>query len=221
MKKMQNPQKPFWTRILGWVNLLPKSSDENRDRLKGNQLACEDYFSFSADKGTFSDKTAIKTPFLNEYPSRYQIGVSSAVCDLYFKRLKKTIYRQLDSIRSSRPDGVVDTPFMFRESGELEGKRYYFFLKPLGEPGWLFERAGYGWIISRCEKIYAQDTFVRRSTAWDAVTLYSSIAGNAPPRVASMRAQNEIISFPVYEAYMINSLGIDDLKKEYNKELAL
>ncbi len=140
--------------------------------------------------------------------SRFVLAELSAVPDRYFDRIRRLIFRHLDEARAKAQSGALRAPLMFRESGKLNENRPYFFLKPPGEPGWLFERAGTGWVISRCEKIHGMGTFIRRTDPWDIVNVFVSGDGEEAVRVASQRDGGELISVLVYEQKILAALGL-------------
>jgi hypothetical protein len=94
---------------------------------------------------------------------------SDADLNASFDNLRQAIYSELD--RGQAANGKV----VFREHGKLatEGQnvRPYFFVQAPGEDGWLFERSGSGWIISRAAKIGSQELFIRRAPV-DIVAVY-------------------------------------------------
>lgn len=140
-------------------------------------------------------------------PCSYSVIDSSKKdeADQYFESLRKAIYTGLDQDRKVERSSVLP-PKLFTERGKLESGRSYFFLKPKDEPGWLFERSGPGWTISRCEKISEQNLFLREREAWDIVTLYSPHLRHSSLRVKSKRAGDDVLSFPVYQKMMVDAV---------------
>ena len=89
---------------------------------------------------------------------------------------------------------------IIKETGKLDPDRLYFYLKPLNQSGWLFERSGSGWLVSRAEKIVGQNTFMRSHEPWDRVTVFDGKSGKLnAPRITSDRLGAELVSFAVYE----------------------
>lgn len=133
----------------------------------------------------------------------YRVMTDSARIDNLFFRLREDFYQLIEKDR--RKHGGL-TSFV-REAGRLPPDRPYFYLKPLNQPGWLFERSGQGWTISRAEKIVGKNTFVRTQDTWDQVILHESDSGAALPRVSSPQFGAEMVSFGIYQEQLLRSLG--------------
>lgn len=115
--------------------------------------------------------------------------------DQVFLRLRRQFCQQSPNSESAFGKATV-----IREMGMLDPDRLYFYLKPLNRDGWLFERTGSGWLVSKAEKIVGQNTFVRSHEPWDRVTLYEAKKGTTTaPRLTSDRLGTELVSFAVYE----------------------
>jgi hypothetical protein len=142
--------------------------------------------------------------------TRFELVNDRTIPDQYFERLRRLIFKQLDELRGGQESAKSLSPIMFREAGRVSDNRSYFYLKEPGETGWLFERAGNGWIISRCEKIHGSGTFIRRTDAWDIVNLFAPSEGDAPVRVTSQRTGGDMISFFVYESKILAALGLSN-----------
>ncbi len=136
---------------------------------------------------------------------RYYLLDDEAVGDRVFQRMRQNIFKALDSVRgsSSMKGGVI-----FREAGRISPGRPYFYLKPAGEAGWLFERSGAGWTISQAEKIVGQDLFLRQGEAWDMVSLFGASDSSTYPRVKSPQTGGDLLSFAVYEQKLLSTLGL-------------
>ena len=93
-----------------------------------------------------------------------------------------------------------------REFGTLVNGKPYFFIKPFNQSGWLFERTDEGWAISKADKIYSQDSFVRSGHAWDVASVLSNEKRDATPRVNSSRFQLNLVSLSLYEEKIRNHL---------------
>ena len=144
---------------------------------------------------------------------RYQPMSSADALDQMFLRMRDSLYEATDVVTAVRP-GTRGQPSrsqprtVLRETGRLGPKRPYFYLKPINETGWLFERSGSGWVVSRAEKIVGADTFLRRGEPWDIVTLHEAMPAVADRdrgstgtiRVTSQRIGGELIPFSVYES---------------------
>lgn len=123
--------------------------------------------------------------------------------DLYFEKLRDTLFR-----RFAKPGSSSEARMMFCESGWLERARRYFYIKPMSQPGWFFERSGAGWVVARSEKVVARDLFLRKGEPWDIATLYR-LEGGIRLRVASEQFGPELIGFADYEQQMIQALEYD------------
>ncbi len=135
----------------------------------------------------------------------YRVMTDPERIDHLFFRLRDDFYGLIEKHRRARQGA---SPFI-REAGRLPPDRPYFYLKPLNEPGWLFERSGQGWTVSRAEKIVSKDTFVRTSQVWDQVVLHESEPGVAAlPRVSSPQLGAEMVSFGIYQDLLLRSLGL-------------
>lgn len=136
---------------------------------------------------------------------RYEPIDYAPLSDEVFVRLKKRIYQELDRYArqpESRP--------VFRESGRLSTGRPYFYLKPAGEIGWLFERNGSGWLVSPAEKDAARDLFVREREVFDHTELYLAKDRATMPRVKApgLGGGEGLLSLPVYEQKVLQRLGL-------------
>jgi len=130
-----------------------------------------------------------------------------SIADGLFLRLRRYLFRQTDLLHASR-DGQKVLGRILRESGRTAGDRPYFYLQPLNEQGWLFERSGSGWVISRAHKIVRNDNFLRSNEAWDIVTVYQPKDGQGTPRVSSQRLGAQLVSFAVYEEKLNETLSL-------------
>lgn len=136
---------------------------------------------------------------------KYQLVNDEPVIDQYFLRLKRRLYTAIDFYTDDQL-GNTFTTSIFRESGKLAPGRPYFYFKPPKESGWLFERSGSGWLISKADKIVDRSLFLRKGGALDQVTLYSS--GSNLPRVSSYSLSEGLLSFAVYEEKLLKYLGL-------------
>jgi hypothetical protein len=186
-------KQSIWSKVLTGLHLRPRPEDQGK-------------------QARLSPVPPSRPSFENsEGPSvRFELVVDRNTPDQYFMRMRKLIFKQLDELRQRQNGGSSLRPLMFREVGRVADNRSYFYLKEPGETGWLFERAGSGWVISRCEKIYGSSTFIRRTDAWDIVNLFAANSGELPVRVTSQRFGGDMISFFVYEAKILASLGLSN-----------
>ena len=130
--------------------------------------------------------------------------------DGVFHRLKAAIYSDIDDQRAKRAAVGIITPSLMREYGRVSANRQYFFIKPPRNTGWLFERSGTGWVISRADKIVEENTFVRHGEPWDIVAVFGSKNGGAV-RVSSPRLRDDLLSFNTYQRKLLDCiLNADD-----------
>lgn len=127
------------------------------------------------------------------------------LADEIFLRLKKRIYQELDQYARHPQARSV-----FRESGKLSSGRSYFYLKPMGEIGWLFERDGSGWQVSPAEKDAARNLFIREREILDRTELYLAKDQALMPRIKApgLGCGTDLLAIPVYEQKILQKLGL-------------
>ena len=103
----------------------------------------------------------------------------------------------------------------FVEHGQLSEKRKYFYVQPINEDGWLFERSPYGWTISRASKIVESQTFLRNSDAWDVVVLFKPDHPDGLIRLSSKRLSHDLICFPIYHQMLMEALALGHQREEF------
>ncbi len=123
--------------------------------------------------------------------------------DEAFWRLRDRLYQAIDTGTQSGATRIVH-----REAGRIAPGRPYFFLKPAGDRGWLFERSGAGWVVSRAEKIVLQNMFLRDGDPIDSVSLFAAEDRPAFPRVRSRALGNDLLSLSIYEQRTAERLGL-------------
>ena len=158
----------------------------------------------------FLNKSSLEPDNKKAYkpPQRYELIRQNTTADRYFDRLQNTLYDFLQHVQNSENTNLYSPSEeqIFWESGKLNPGRPYFFLKPLNESGWLFERSGLGWTISFCEKIVHQNLFLRRYEAWDITNLYMPVEGTEYCRVSSSLFGEQLVSFKIYERKIIEEI---------------
>jgi hypothetical protein len=92
------------------------------------------------------------------------------------------------------------------ETGRLDSERDYIYLQPLNQTGFLFERAGAGWVIARADKIVAKDTFMREGEVWDVVNVVPSSLPGGMPKVASHRFRDQMMPFSEYRQRLVEAI---------------
>ena len=124
--------------------------------------------------------------------------------DQIFQRLKQSLFYSANASNADNQEGPGIV--YFKESGRLEPGRLYFYLKKSGQQGWLFERSGIGWLVTRCEKISERDLFLRLEEPTDIVTAFFSKEKPGSYRISSELMGGELISFLVYERLMARQI---------------
>lgn len=126
---------------------------------------------------------------------RYELLDHVELADEIFSTLKARVFAQ-----------VAKGPYL-KEAGKLAGNRPYFYVKPLGEKGFLFERSGKGWVVTPAEKIVGRDLFLREQAPLDVVSLYLAKDQASFPRVKSVTGGDALLAFSVYEQRMLSQIG--------------
>ena len=150
---------------------------------------------------------ASRPPSLN-IDAHFQVVRRPEVVAEAFDDLRRYVFRMTDE--PPDPDQILAKP-LFREYGELPGKRHYFYLQRAGERGLLFEETATGWVISSAEKIAAQDLFLRMETPIDIVTLYQSLGhdqGRVRPRMSSPKFGQGYFPSAVYHKKLMDLLQV-------------
>jgi hypothetical protein len=137
---------------------------------------------------------------------RYRITDDARAVESVFKRLAvplMDVCDQISFVEREKPQGRV----VLRELGNTADRRSYLFMKALNDYGWLVERGGAGWRVSRAEKIIGQDMFLRSSDdPWDVATVWSDPKGEGMPRVRSTRFGGELMSVTEYERRLVEAM---------------
>lgn len=123
------------------------------------------------------------------------------------KELFRRIQQALSEMNQKTKVSPTTPPRLMQEWGRLDGGRQFFFLKPWGQDGFLFEEAGKGWIISKAHKISEQQRFMRSSEAWDVVNVFVNDWEESLPRLSSSRFGSELMSYPLYEEALMESIS--------------
>jgi hypothetical protein len=119
-----------------------------------------------------------------------------AALDRCFEELRLSLLEEW-----RRPTQINERVPLFIEKGHIGDGRAYFYIKPKDLSGWLFERSGKGWTVSRCEKIGAQDLFLRKGETVDVVAV-DETSPREFPRVSSSILGWDPVSLRVYKQYM-------------------
>jgi len=143
------------------------------------------------------------------WEERYHVAQSAQDVDAQFQQLKSVLFAQCDHI-SEQARRNRGGKMIHREQGQTADGRPFIFLKPFNDFGWLIERSGAGWRISRAEKIISQQMFLRSNTdPWDIVMLFEDPVGEGAPRLKSQRFGNALMSPVVYEHHMAKSFILE------------
>lgn len=130
---------------------------------------------------------------------RYRIVEDERTVESIFKRVAAPLLGICDSL-STEARNHGGRRAVLRELGTTEDRRSYLFMKTMNEYGWLMERNGAGWRISRAEKIVGQSLFMRsHQDPWDLVTIWNDPQGECLTRVRSMRFGQELMTLSEYE----------------------
>ena len=128
------------------------------------------------------------------------------LADTLFERLKESLYRPYEQ---GAEEGGFEGGGYFWEAGRIDPGRLYFYLKKANEKGWLFERSGIGWLVSRSEKIIDQSLFLRLEEPVDIVTTFRAEPDSGRYKINSELMGGELISFVVYERLMVRKIFSD------------
>jgi hypothetical protein len=144
----------------------------------------------------------------------YALVEDEEILEGVFHRLKAAIWSEIDEARAKLfAQGVMNPPVL-REHGRVSNERQYFYLKPPRDTGWLFERSGTGWVISRADKVVEENLFIRRGEPWDFVAVFGS--KNGPPvgshnvRLSSPKLRADLLSFNVYQKKLVEMINRGD-----------
>ncbi len=136
---------------------------------------------------------------------RYRLIEDSAFGDEIFQRLQNRLFTMANQ-------GMTDirgSKIVYKERGKINPDRPYFYLKPSGTSGLLFERSGPGWIVSRAEKIIDRDLFLRAGEILEHANIFLADDRTPLPRIKSDQMSNELLAYAVYEQKLLKHLGLE------------
>ena len=137
---------------------------------------------------------------------RYRLVEDDRQVEGVFKRVAGPLLKICEEISANARTGG-SSRVILRELGVTEDRRGYLFMKPMNEYGWLMERSGAGWRISRAEKIVGQNIFLRSDQdPWDVVTIWNDPVGECLTRVRSLRFGRELMTLAEYERRLGDNL---------------
>ncbi|SMF39632.1 hypothetical protein [Pseudobacteriovorax antillogorgiicola] len=134
-------------------------------------------------------------------PTEFRLVQDSRQTQELFRRMKESIAAANEQTRFQRGASAK----MRYEWGTLPEGREFFYLQPWNEEGLLFEQAHRGWIISKAHKVPQDRQFMRESRTWDVVTLFEP-KDSGMLRISSSRFGDELMSFPLYQEALLESL---------------
>lgn len=187
---------------MGWIEMLRYSADSAirsvmgmKDRLLLRRLP-------NTVKTSYERK-AKATEIVHARPAhledRYGIVDDSKVIDALFASLRQKLFEDSDALSALARRGEGGKT-VFREAGRTNEGRPYLFFKPFNDYGWLVERSGAGWRISRAEKIINQQMFLRSSAdPWEVAVLFADPKRPDFVRIKSQRFGETLMSLAVYE----------------------
>lgn len=134
----------------------------------------------------------------------------SGIGDEIFGRLQQRFFQMANQGLTDRAGQRV----IYKEKGRMAPNRPYFYLKPHGATGLLFERSGPGWVVSRAEKIVDRDLFLREGPVLEHANVFlarSDDQSQRPslPRIKSDQLGNDLLAFSVYEQKLLRHLGLE------------
>ncbi|MCX6119489.1 MAG: hypothetical protein NT027_18280 [Proteobacteria bacterium] len=138
---------------------------------------------------------------------RYVLCESSELVDEVFKKLRSALFEECDSLSVKARNSQGGT-IVVREIGKTSEGRPFMYFKPFNDFGWLVEKSGPGWRVSRAEKIVKDQMFLRsQSDPWDLVMVFEDPQGVGSVRIKSQRFGGSLLAVPVYELKMRESFG--------------
>ena len=149
-------------------------------------------------------KPKLPAPLVHSRPpqmeDRWGVLEDPKAVDAIFSTLKGKLFEDSDALSAAARRGEDRGKTVFREAGKTSEGRGYLFFKPFNDYGWLVERSGAGWRISRAEKIISQHMFLRsNSDPWDVAVLFTDPKHSEFVRVKSQRFGDTLMSMAVYE----------------------
>ena len=136
---------------------------------------------------------------------RYRLIEDSTFGDEIFQRLQNRLFAMANQ-------GMTDnrgSKIVYKERGRINPDRPYFYLKPAGTSGLLFERSGPGWVVSRAEKIVDRDLFLREGDILEHANIFLADDRTPLPRIKSDQMSNELLAYTVYEQKLLKHLGLE------------
>ncbi len=161
-----------------------------------------------------AEKSA-KKPVAMPIPEEETILSDPEEVDQIFDNLHRLLLRQIRLPYGHDPESLKLWPSWATEKGRIYPGRSYFFIKPHGKKGFLFERSGAGWVISKSEKIVGRDLFLRSYEAWDIASI--AITPSKKLRVLSSRLGSTTIGLKLYENRLIDQISAEVLDLPFSE----
>jgi hypothetical protein len=137
---------------------------------------------------------------------RYRVLEDQRQVEVIFKRLAEPLLDLCDEV-SAAARGNPEARVVLRELGTTDDRRSYVYMKPMSEQGWLMERGGAGWRVSRAEKIIGQSMFMRsHQDPWEVATVWHDPQGQGLSRIRSQRFGHELLTMSEYERRLAEAL---------------
>ena len=189
------------------MNVFSRASEWLRRQLKSsdNSVLSPNAYNRSRSVSAAHQNLVKNRPLSLE--ERYRVVEDPRQVEAVFKRLAAPLMELCDLV-SSESRRQNSSRVVLRELGTTDDRRSYVFMKPMNEYGWLVERGGAGWRVSRAEKIIGQDMFMRSNAdPWDLATLWNDPKGEGLPRVRSQRFGHGLMTVTEYERRLVDALG--------------
>lgn len=197
---------------MDWLELIRHASDSVVRAVMGMVPRFEVRRSQLAEKNLL-DKTRGQRELVIARPQhlqdRYAVVNDGRVIDDAFTSLKEKLFGDCEALSAAarRGDGGKT---IYRETGKTSEGRAFAFFKPFNDYGWLMERSGAGWRISRAEKIVTQQMFLRSNNdPWDVAVLHADPERRGIVRVSSQRFGQTLMSLAVYEQRMRDAFRVE------------
>lgn len=192
---------------MNWIDMVFHTADSAlravmgmRDRLVVRRTPRHERIAYDRKDSRKSAAPALVQQRPPQMEDQWGVLEDTKHVDAIFTGLKKKLFEDSDELSAKARRGEDRGKTVFREAGKTSEGRGYLFFKPFNDYGWLVERSGAGWRISRAEKIISQQMFLRsNSDPWDVAVLFSDPKRSEFVRVKSRRFGDTLMSMAVYE----------------------
>jgi len=188
------------------MNVLTKASEWLKKRFKVSENSLLNRKAYDRSRVPSATQSALVKDRPLSLEERYRVVDDPRAVETVFKRLAAPLMELCDAV-STEARRQNSGRVVLRELGNTDDRRSYVFMKPMNEYGWLMERGGAGWRVSRAEKIIGAEMFMRSSAdPWDLVTLWQDPKGEGLMRVKSQRFGHELMTVTEYERRLTDAL---------------